>query len=72
MRVLRPGQSYEGVTVQVVILDGQQAHAWELTHANVSWDMSGLGPTGRTTAKVRMEGELRRKTKQLPQREELE
>lgn len=72
MRVLHPGQSYEGVTVQVIILDGSQAHAWEVTDATVSWDFAGVGRTGRSKARIRMEGELRRRTKQLPQQEELE
>ena len=66
MKVVEPGQSYEGVTVQVIILDGDEAHAWEITNANVRWRMAGLGPSGRTQAKIEMLGELRRKTKQIP------
>ena len=66
MRVLRPGQTFENATVQIVIVEGDMAHAWEVTDASVNWDMTGTGPTGRTTAKIDIHGELRRKTKPLP------
>ena len=66
MRTLRPGQTFDDATVQIVIVEGEQAHAWEVTHARVNWDMAGTGPSGRTVAVIDIRGELRRRTKQLP------
>lgn len=66
MRVLRPGQTFENCTVQVVIIDGGTAHAWEVTGASANWDFTGTGPSGRSTARITINGEFRRRTKQLP------
>ncbi len=70
MKVLRPGQTFEGATVQIVIVEGGNAHAWEVTNAHVNWDMAGVGPSGRTTAKIQINGELRRRTKPLPTKDQ--
>ena len=72
MKVLRPGQTFENATVQIIIVEGDKAHAREVTHAHVNWDLTGVGPTGRSTAKIDIHGELRRKTKPLPQQGEIE
>lgn len=65
--VLRPGQTHRIVRAQIVIDDGTgNAHAWEIVNGTANWDFTGVGMSGRSTARVVLEGEFRRRTKQLP------
>jgi hypothetical protein len=67
MSTIRPGQTFEHCTVQIVIIDGDQAHGWEMTDATANWDFTGVGGSGRSTARITIDGEFRRRTKGLPQ-----
>ena len=64
---IRPGQTFPIAKAQVIIYDGQgQAHAWEISDGTANWDFTGVGQSGRSTAKVVLEGEFRRRTKGVP------
>jgi len=67
VREIRPGQTHPIARAQIIIDDGHgQAHAWEVTNGTANWDFTGLGASGRSTAKVTLEGEFRRRTKRIP------
>lgn len=66
MKVLRPGQTFEGCTAQIIIIDDTTAHAWEVTNARANWDFTGVGDSGRSTARITIDGEFRRRTKSIP------
>ena len=70
MKVVRPGQTFEGCTVQVIVIDGDTAHAWEVTNARANWDFTGVGGSGRSTARITIDGEFRRRTKSIPTKDQ--
>jgi len=69
--ILRPGQTHRIVRAQIIIDDGTgNAHAWEIIGGTATWDWTGVGPSGRSTANINfIGGEFRRRTKQIPQQQ---
>lgn len=60
------GQKFDPCHVQVALYDKDgKAHGWEVI-GSASWEFTGLGASGRSTAKIVISGEMRRRTRSIP------
>lgn len=62
------GQDFKTQRTMIVFVDeAGKAHAWDVGPGRALWEWTGLSAGGRSTAKVCVEGEFHRRTRNLEQ-----
>lgn len=59
------GQRFTGRAMIVVDEGDGQVHAWDVTNAVAEWEWTGMGSSGRSTARVTIRGEMHRRTRSI-------